>query len=277
MRARAIAGAGRPAPPRRLPALVGSVLALLVLLTGCSTGADPATQAPPGLPKYYDARQLLGAVSVRERTDAGAATTLGGTVAGPAGRSTVTGEGVLRFSGDAVDVRFSQRVAAPGAPPRTTGLVRAGGRTYLQATGGRWAEIGRVPMADADVRADATLATNIADMADPLAGIRRYADASLVADATDDTVDDTRAVRYTLVVDLVRAAAAEPDPALRAQLNQQVGQGLTRISSELWLDADQRPVRTRIRRQVPGAGALDLVTDYRSWGTRTAIDPPSTG
>lgn len=271
----------RPAVRRRAarlaPLLLGVCL-LLVPLAGCAAtpGRPPAGGTPGALPKYYDARALLTAVSARQRSDAGALTVLTGTLDGPGGRRSVTGEGAVRWVGDAVDVRFDQRVGPVGGTPRTTGLVRTGGRTYLRVPGppaGRWLEIGRHAVPPAD-HTDATLATNIAGMADPLAGVRRYADASLVADAADESLDGVPTVRYTIVVDLVRAAAAETDPALRAQLENQVRGGLTRISTLIWVDADNRPVRARVRQELPGAGTLDLVTGYRSWGARVVVDPP---
>lgn len=253
---------------------------VLVPLGGC-TAPDPPPGAGAGaaLPKYYDSRALLAAVSARQRSEAGVLTTLNGTLDGAGGRREVRGEGAVHWDGDAVSVRFDQRAGPAGATPRTTGLVRTGGRTWLRLPGaapGRWIELGRreVPVAD---RADAVVATNIAGTADPLAGVRRYADACLVADATDETVDGVAAVRYTIVVDLVRAAAAETDPSMRAQLTDQVRGGLTRISTVVWVDAEQRPVRTRLRQELPGAGTLDLVTGYRSWGTPVAIDPPPAG
>lgn len=250
---------------------------VLVPLGGCAA-PDPPSGAgvPAALPKYYDSQVLIAAVSARQRSDAGVLTTLNGTLDGAGGRREVRGEGAARWDGDAVSARFDQRVGPEGATPRTTGLVRTGGRTWLRVPGpapGRWIEIGRqeVPVAD---RVDAVVATNIAAMTDPIAGVRRYADAGLVADATDETVDGIRTVRYTIVVDLVRAAAAETDPSMRAQLTAQVRGGLTRISTVVWVDADQRPVRTRLRQELPGAGTLDLVTGYRSWGTPVSVDPP---
>ncbi|MBW0105761.1 hypothetical protein, partial [Pseudonocardia sp. KRD291] len=219
---------------------------------------------------------LLAAVSARQRSDGGALTTFDGTLDGPSGRTAVTGDGAVRFDGDAVSTRFDQRVGAPGATPRTTGLVRTGNRTWVRVPEpppGRWLELGvdEVPPA---ARADATLAANLAGTADPLAGVARYADASLVSDAVDEDTGGVRTVRYTIVVDLVRAAAAETDPAMRAQLANQIRGGLTRISALVWVDADQRPVRTHVRQVLPGAGTLDLVAGYRSWGAPVRVDPP---
>ena len=250
----------------------------LLPLAGCAATPDPAPGAGAALPKYYDARALIAAVSARQRTDSGALTVLTGTLDGAGGRRAVSGDGAVGWAGDAVSVRFDQRVGPEGATPRTTGLVGTGGRTWVRVPEpppGRWLEVGRQEVPPGDL-ADATLAMNIAGMADPLAGVRRYADASLVADATDETVDGVRTVRYTIVVDLVRAAAVETDPARRTQLDQQVRGGLTRISTVVWVDPDQHPVRTRARQEVPGAGTLDLVTGYRSWGTPVTFDPPST-
>ncbi|WP_130292208.1 hypothetical protein [Pseudonocardia sediminis] len=258
----------------RLALALGLVLAPVA---GCAATPDtpPQAAAPNALPKYYDSGALLAAVAARQRSDGGALTTLDGTLDGPSGRQAVTGDGAVRFDGAAVSVRFDQRVGPEGATPRTTGLVRTGGRTWVRVPGaaGRWLEVGVAEIPPAD-RADATLATNLAGTADPLSGVSRYADASLVSDAVDEDVDGVRTVRYTIVVDLVRASAAETDPAMRTQLTNQVSGGLTRISATVWVDADQRPVRARVRQELPGAGTLDLLAGYRSWGTPVSVDPP---
>lgn len=278
-----------PATPRPLRIVLALLLPALVALAGCSAPDPGAAGAPApatALPKYYDARALLDAVGTRERSDGGALTVLNGTLdppgsgtveAGapaPSGRRAVTGDGVLRFADGAVSARFDQRLGEAGGPTRTTATVRTNGTTWLRLPGATtWSEVGRAQVGPADL-ADATLAANIAGMVDPLAGVGRYSDAALVAEAQDETVSGVPTVRYTIVVDLVRAAAAETDPAMRTQLTEQVNGGLTRISSVVWVDADQRPVRGRIRQEVPGAGTLDLVTDYRSWGTPVTITPP---
>ncbi|MDN5917863.1 MAG: hypothetical protein L0I76_22665 [Pseudonocardia sp.] len=253
---------------------------VLFPLAGCAATPDtPAPASAPSesaLPKYYDSGALLAAVSARQRSDGSALTTFDGTLDGPSGHSVVTGEGAVRFDGDAVSTRFDQRVGPPGAAPRTTGVVHTGGKTWVRvpdSAPGRWLELGvdEIPPAD---RPDATLAANLAGTADPLAGVSRYAGASLVSDAVDEEVDGVRTVRYTIVVDLVRAAATEADPAMRAQLTNQVNGGLTRISAVVWVDADQRPVRTHLRQELPGAGTLDLTAGYHSWGTPVSVEPP---
>lgn len=274
-RSSARSGAPRPRGPRARPLLLALCVALLAV-AGCAGTPDPSPQAgaPSALPKYYDAAALLAAVSARQRSDGGALTSFDGALDGPSGRQVVTGEGAVRFDGAAVSARLDQRVGAQGATPRSTGLVRTGDRTWVRPPAApRWLELG-VDEVPAPARPDATLATNLAGMADPLAGVSRYADASLVADAVDEDVDGVATVRYTIVVDLVRAAAAETDPAVRAQLTDQVRSGLTRISAVVWVDADQRPVQARVRQELPGTGVLDLLAGYRAWGSPVRIDPP---
>lgn len=272
-RSSARSGAPRSRVRRARPVLLALCLALFAV-AGCTGAPDPQAAAPSALPKYYDSAALLAAVSARQRSDGGALTSFDGTLDGPSGRQAVTGEGAVRFDGGTVSVRFDQRVGAQGSTPRSTGLVRSGARTWVRLPAAtRWLELGadEVPPAG---RPDATLATNLAGTADPLAGVSRYADASLVADAVDEDVDGVATVRYTIVVDLVRAAAAETDPTMRTQLTNQVRSGLTRISAVAWVDADQRPVRARVRQELPGAGTLDLLADYRDWGSPVRIDPP---
>ena len=67
------------------------------------------------------------------------------------------------------------------------------------------------------------------------------------------------------------------DPASREALAAQHRAGVTRISTEVWLDADRRPLRSRLRQQLPGAGTLDLLIRYRDWGAPVSIEPPVPG
>lgn len=269
-------------PGRRRAAVAICAAVLTGALSGCA-GPDPSAVAPVppppaavSLPKYYDPAPLLADVDARTRSDGGAVLSVAGTLTGEAGPVPVTGDGALRVdpAGAGAAARLLLRSGPEGTVPRSIELVRVDDRTWLRPQGAGWAEAGRAPMSPA-AHADATLAANVAAGVDPLAAVARYPDAVLVADARDTDVDDIPAVHYTLVVDLGRAIATEHDPIRHAALAAQQQAGVTRISAEIWLDADRRPLRGRIRQQMPGSEVLDLLIRYRDWGAPVTIEPPA--
>ena len=268
-------------PERRRAALAVCAVVLTGALSGCAgpgpSGPAPAPPSPAGvsLPKYHDPAPLLADVSERTRSDGGATLSVAGTLTGDAGPVPVTGDGAMRIdpAGAGAAVRLQLHTGPEGTVPRATELVRIDDRTWLRPHDAGWTEVGVAPLPPAAV-ADATLATNVASGADPLAAVTRYPDAVLVADARDTDVDGVPAVHYVLVVDLVRAIASEADPARREALAAQQRAGVTRISAEVWLDAERHPLRGRLRTQVPGAGVLDLLIRYENWGSPVTIEPP---
>jgi hypothetical protein len=256
-------------------ALIG---ALAVLLVGCSTSAATAA-APSGIPRHKDIGELVKAVSERQKADQTAKLSLRGEVTGA---STVrfTGEGVLRVLADAVSVKFTQVVTQKGAAPQETGFVVLPDAVYMRPP----VRPGESPMkpwvkvdqnsADPEVRKLVAQTASLTESADPTRALSRYADATSIADTADDVIDGDPAVRYTIVVDLARAAALESDPGRKAQLEQQVRGGLTRVTSMLWLDAESRPVRSAVNQELPGIGTLAITGSYRDWGQEVVIDPP---
>ncbi|MBC3193725.1 hypothetical protein H7X46_21945 [Pseudonocardia sp. C8] len=271
-------------PERRPAALVVCAAALTGLLAGAlsgCTGPGPSGSPPPSavsLPKYYDPAPLLADVDARTRSDGAATLSVAGTLTGAAGPVPVTGDGAVRLDpgGAGPAVRLALRSGPEGTVPRSVELVRVGSRTWFRPAGTGWSEAGRSPLPPAAV-ADATLAANVAAGVDPLAAVARYPDAVLVAEATDTDVDGIPAVHYVLVVDLGRALATENDPARREALAAQHRAGITRMSAEIWLDADRRPLRSRLRQQLPGTGVLDLLIRYRDWGAPVTIEGPLRG
>lgn len=262
---------GRRGPARRGRLGVLGLL-LVAALVGCAA-PDPDAGSS-GIPRYYDVAQLLAAVAARQHADRTAQLSVQGRVAGPTAIA-FTGEGAVRLDGTQVALRLDQVLEWPGAAPQRTGFVLLGDDVYLRSSevGKPWLRAGSATSEPDRVRA--ALATTLADNVDPTVNLSRYVDATLVADASDDTVGGVPAVRYTLVVDLARAAALQPDPGLRAQLEQQLHDGLTRITSTLWVDAANRPVRTDQRQELPGLGTLSVTGEYREWGTPVRIDVPA--
>jgi hypothetical protein len=272
-------GRAQAAGPARTPlALVLAAIAVLVVLVGvvsCARGNSEDAGESHGLPKYYAAADLLTVVSQRQHADRTALLRLSGHVDAPEGGSTTLGgDGALRVEqGGGISAQFTQTLDRPGrAPESTTFVVLHSGQVWRQA-GGSWTRVDEAATGTAE-KTLATTAANVVAGADPTAHLARYRDAALVADAADDTVDGVPVVRYLVVVDLVRAAELEQDPAVREALRAQAESGITRISSTLWIDGANRPLRSETRRTMPGVGTLALTSDYRDWGTPVAIASP---
>jgi hypothetical protein len=246
-----------------------AVVAVLASVVSCARGNSDET-ASAGLPKYYAAADLLTAVRTRQSTDRTATLRLAGRM--DAGTE-VAGDGVLRVEqGGGMSAQFTQTVTTAGRSETVPVVVLRGGQVYRQ-TAGAWQRIDQAPTGTPD-KQWATVAANLADTADPTANLARYSEAALVADAVDDTVDGVSAVRYLVVVDLARAVEQQRDPVVRAALQAQQQSGLTRISSTLWIDAADRPLRSAARQSLPGLGTLTLTADYRDWGGPVTIAQP---
>ncbi|MCE3550228.1 hypothetical protein LWC33_02000 [Pseudonocardia sp. RS11V-5] len=266
-------------PSRRPLALVLAAIAVLVIGAGvvsCARGNSEDSADPHGLPKYYAAADLLTVVTQRQRADRTAHLRLSGRIdAGEGAAPTALGgDGALRVEqGGGLSVQFTQTLSPPGRAPQSTAfLVLPTGQVWRQGGSG-WTRIDEAATGTPE-KTVATTAANVVASADPTANLARYRDAALVADAADDTVEGVPAVRYLVVVDLVRAAELEQDPAVRDALRAQAGAGVTRISSTLWVDAANRPLRSETRQTMPGIGTLVLTSDYRDWGTPVAIASP---
>lgn len=248
-----------------------ALLAVLVSVVSCARGNSTETVVP-GLPKYYAANDLLTAVTVRQRADRTAGLRLSGKVDGGGPPAEVVGDGALRIEQHGLSAQFTQTVTTGGRTQSAAVVTLPGGQVFRHDEAG-WVRIDEAASGTPE-KEWATVAANLADTADPTANLARYRDAALVADAVDDTAGGVAAVRYLVVVDLVRAAEQEPDPAVAQALRSQVSSGLTRISFTLWIDAANRPLRSEARQTLPGIGTLTLTADYRDWGAPVTITTP---
>ena len=253
----------------------GITVVLGVLLSGC--GADAAA-APAPLPHHADLTALVDAMSQRQLAEQSARISLRGDITGGTSKLQFTGEGVLRGTGNDVSVKFTQVVTQRGADPQETGFVVLPDAVYLLQPGQQkakrpWTRVARASTDPDDQRLLALSAT-LVDSADPARTLSRYADATSITAATDDVIEGDPAVRYTIVVDLAKAAAQQPDKAAQAQLEQQVKAGLTQLTSTLWVDRDSRPMRTVVNQELPGIGTLSIMGSYRDWGRPVDIEAP---
>lgn len=261
-----------------------AVVAGVLALAGCAVPPAEQDASGPELVRHGSASELLSAVAARIRGDGTAGIRLGGNIqgaAGPEGDSgtQIGGEGVLRIGLDgAVTVEYTQSLTRAGQ----TYLSRAAvvdtvvyvQQPDLQGTMQGWTRVDR-SSASSEQLTLATLAANVVDNADPTANPARYAEAALIADAVGVTVDGTPAVRYQIVVDLNRAVELATDPQARSELQAQLDAGLTRISSTLWVDAQDRPLRSESRHGLPGIGTLTLTIGYRDWGRPVGFTAPA--
>lgn len=265
-------------PVRSPLALVLAAIAVLVVLAGvvsCARGNSEDAGEARGLPKYYSAADLLTVVTQRQHADRTAHLSLSGRVdAADGGPTALGGNGALRVEqGGGISAQFTQTLSPPGRAPQSTAFVVLHDGQVWRQDGAGWTRVDEAATGTPE-KTLATTAANVVAGADPTAHLSRYRDAALVADAADDTVDGVPTVRYRVVVDLVRAAELEQDPEVRGTLRAQAAAGVTRISSTLWIDAANRPLRSETRQAMPGIGTLALTSDYRDWGAPVAIASP---
>jgi hypothetical protein len=253
----------------------GITVALSGLLAGCAADAEPA---PAQLPRHTDLSSLVDAMAQRQLAEQSARISLRGSITGGTSKLQFTGEGVLRGAGTDVSVKFTQVVTQRGADPQETGFVVLPDAVYLLQPGQQkasrpWTRVAR-DSTDPDDQRLLALSATLIDSADPARTLSRYADATSISDAAADVIEGDPAVRYTIVVDLAKAAAQQPDQAARAQLEQQVAAGLTELTSTLWVDRDDRPMRTVVHQELPGIGTLSIMGSYRDWGRPVDIEAP---
>lgn len=256
--------------------LVAAVLAAAVL-AGCSSPGPAAD-----LVHHTDVRELATAVAAQQRADSTARYTLRGdltSVRDPEARLRFTGVGSVQITDATVELQFTQVVTGGGTPQETAYVVQPDA-FYLRLPvepgdepDRPWVQVDPASTNPADQQLIATAAT-VTERADPTATLLRYAAATTISESGDDVIEGDPAVRYTLVTDLARAAEAETDEAVRAQLQGQVDAGLTTVSSELWVDGSNRPLRSAARQELPGIGTLAVTSAYRDWGQEHDITPP---
>lgn len=282
-------------PARRITPLFVALAA--VLLTGCGgsgddgsgstaplpTAASPAPIAPPQ--KFTTLADLSAAVSAQQKLDKTARITINGGQAGQTGQpvSTINGDGTLRYDDAGPALQLNEQVSSGGGspmqlgvvvlpdvafvrPPPNSGLTLPAGKTWL-----------RIDPTSTDPLAKqfGQLVQSIRDNADPTKSFTQYGDAITIVDSTEEQLEGSPAVRYRLKLDMAKAVAAQPDPALKQSLQQSVQSGLTALEYTLWLDGQNRLVRVLLDQPLPqNQGTFTLDAHYRDWGQPMQIDQP---
>jgi hypothetical protein len=109
--------------------------------------------------------------------------------------------------------------------------------------------------------------------------ILRLADAAGTLHGTAaDQVDGTPATKYSITIDFVKAASAFNDPAIHASLEKQINQGMKTVDYDIWVDAEDLPVRFVMNGTVtvPGSGrqAFQTMLTMSDWGKPVTITAP---
>lgn len=100
-----------------------------------------------------------------------------------------------------------------------------------------------------------------------------FNDAYQILDSARDRLDGIPTYRYSLRRDLAKAADLETDPTLKRFLLESVGQGEKTTDSRLWMDVEDRPVRTSADLKTSGSRGVSE-TRYSDWGADFQIVPP---
>lgn len=100
-----------------------------------------------------------------------------------------------------------------------------------------------------------------------------FNDAYQILEAAKDHLDGIRTYRYSLRRDLARAAELEDNPTLKGFLQESVREGEKTTDSRLWMDAEDRPLRTSADLKTPGSRGVSE-TRYSDWGADFHIASP---
>ncbi len=257
---------------------VAAGLTLLIALTACTT-AQPATPPRPALPRHATAAQLADAVSARVAADRTAKLAMSGTIDGsaPTGLDVV---GVMRIEPAGISSRFTETVTTADGTRDEAEYIALPDTAYVRSTDpavdAAWRQIDFTTRSE-DAARDAAVVRTITDSMDPTRNLLRYTEATEITAADDTDVNGVPAVRYTLRVDLAKAAAGQTDPQRRAALERQLRDGITGIPFTLWVDERDRPLRTQARLELPGAGTFGMTATYAEWGAPVEITAPPPG
>jgi hypothetical protein len=123
----------------------------------------------------------------------------------------------------------------------------------------------------------ALLATTITDAADPVYGFEAglYGTDAAIIGVLDGDLDGTPVVKYSISVDITRAAEHQKNARRKQVLQGHLDQGETSTDITVWVDTDNRPLRVSSRSGKP-ARITTFDVRYRGWGTPVKIGPPPT-
>ena len=274
----------RATPPPRLvttrpaTALLTTALLTTTLLAGCGS---PPTLAPPPLVTYTSLAQLGTATGNQMKADRTAKITVTGGTSGGATVTNTTGDGAIRFDPAGPSMQLTERIQSAGSPPAELGIIVLPDQAYVKppadpsAPGVKpWVRI-QDGASDPVSQQFASVVQSVRANADPTQSFTQFGDAASIVGAAEDPLDGVRAIRYSIRVDVLKAATQENDPTLKQSLEQTAQKGMATVDSSLWLDAWNHPLRVYLHQQLPGAGGTYTVdARYRDWGQPVQIAPP---
>lgn len=179
----------------------------------------------------------------------------------------LSGTGALRFAAGAADATFA--VHSNGLDVQ---IVMAGGDVYVKGFGS--ATPGK-PWRKSDP-ADAADMTAMLKAADPRHTVRMLAAVGTMRPVGQETMNGVPAAHYSVKVDMAKVAQQVPELASEARVAMKAGVQVEYV--QVWVGADQLPVRLMTSASVPGNGGkkkvTSQITDYSDWGKPVDIQAP---
>ncbi|WP_156935235.1 hypothetical protein [Pseudonocardia spinosispora] len=268
---------------RRIPLLtaLGSLLAVLVV--GCGAGGGPTTSADNAPPKHYASlAELGGAITARQQTDRTASVSMNGAI----GPVTLSGEGAVRFDAGGTSMRFSQDAEQDGKPlsSQAYAMVAIGDQVYAKPPAGPgWPTLspGKPWLKVSEKSTNPAIALlgqqvqSMLQSVSPAQTFTKLGPALTLVDTADEALGGTPTARYTIRMDLAKAAQLRTDPAAKRQLTAALAQGVKTVDSTLWLDSQDRILRSQSQQPLSnGQDAYNVDFRYHDWGQPVDIAAP---
>lgn len=256
------------------PSAAGIALALALGLSACG-GEDATTttgssqeQSDQQSDQQSDAGETVPAADLAERMAKAVQEAGSGrfaTTSSAQGEDAVS-EAAFTIDGDDYSVQ-----ATTTSGTETLEIIRTGGQTYLKmaATGDKWVLVDE-NSSDPQVAMMATMMAQLEGSMDIKSSIAVYAQAAdFTVGATED-VDGVKATRYSGTLP-VEAVAGQLPEEMRPMMTEALG--TDPIPVELWLDAEDRPVRLVQTMTVMGEES-STTQDFSAWGESIEVTAP---
>lgn len=198
-----------------------------------------------------------------------------------AGGETISATEKIRRTRSGYDYDMTMSVPTPGSR-QTIRLVAVGDDAFVQLPGlqtvpGRpWRRI--VPGSDDPViRSLAATLQETREASDPAHAMRLADAAGTLTGSAPDHVNGTDATRYSITIDMVRAAAMVREPNLHVSVQKAVDQGVTSAAYDMWIDPDGLPLKFVMHLTAPASGAeARIALAMTDWGRPvTIVAPPA--
>ncbi|MCP3800539.1 hypothetical protein NLX83_14830 [Allokutzneria sp. A3M-2-11 16] len=277
---------------RRTTITVISGLALVGALTACTTTqpGEPMPEPTQGTtrgPENEGGNAAKGALAplmekaaVAMKAKKSAKVTVTGS--GPKA-SNVGGNGAIRFDGNDVALSMTSKVPGEdGKPPQDSKMLLVGGAMYIEAPkdgsvppGKNWLKIDPKGT-DVMSKLMGSLVQQMRDSADPQIAIRKFGDAGTLAASTPGTLDGAPATKHKIDVDLKKLAERAADPLQKLGFDMLIKAGITTMSYDFWIDAQDLPKQIDFSQRMPGDDSANAISvKYTNWGEPVDIKAPA--